>query len=132
MPGLVAGEIQGAPAKQMIQLIGLDGKPASVTEDDLAGMDWQSLLALRRLNDSPELQTVLAPYEHRAYARETTRERPLMGASLAVATPLYAAAKGLGLIGSRSGASNPAGQVSQGFKGIGEGLVGAARDAGLL
>ncbi len=130
MPGIIDSAQQEPPAKPVYQVVGADGKPASVTEDDLAGMDWGTLLALRRNN--PDLQEVLAPFEHRAYARETTRERPLMGASLAVATPLYAAAKGLGLIGSRSGAGNPVGQVSQGFKGIGEGLVGAARDAGIL
>lgn len=65
-------------------------------------------------------QNKVAPYEHRAFAREAVAENPAMAASLAVAIPLYSAAKALGLSKARSGASLD--EMAQGYTGIGEGL----------
>lgn len=127
--GLIDGSAEAAP--DFFDLVGLDGKPVRMTADELAGLDHASLYQLRERNqDNPALQTVLAPLEHRAFAREATKENPLMAVPIALATPIYAAGKGLGLInGSRSGGGNPLGQIGAGFTGVAEGLAGAARRA---
>lgn len=91
----------------------------------MAGFDEMSFAELRRLRDSlpdPKAQEFLAPYEHRAFAREYMSQNPLMGLGLLGAIPGYQMAKGLGLIGSRTGFTNPFRQMGQGFMGIGEGL----------
>jgi hypothetical protein len=77
---------------------------------------------LRSARDTPGAnQEVLAPQEHRAFAREWTQENPLVAVpSLAVATPLYAAAKALGLVGART--KPTLNQVGQGYMGIYDGL----------
>ncbi len=46
--------------------------------DGLAGLDQVELLRRRKLAKSRELQNALAGYEHRAYARETVQDNPLM------------------------------------------------------
>ena len=127
--GIIDSSINEQPAAaQTFSMTGLDGKPLTVTEDELAKMDWSTLLQLRKVNEkNGDLQAVLAPFEHRAYARESVAENPLMAASIGVATPAYALAKGLGLIGSRSGGSSPFTQMAAGFRGIGEGLSAAAK-----
>lgn len=128
MAGLIDEAMEQGPVTQY-QIIGLDGKPTVISEQELASLDHSTLLRLRERNPDTNLQKLLAPYEHRAFAREATKENPLMAAPIAAATPLYAAAKGLGLIGGRSGAGNPLGQMKAGFTGVAEGLVGAARQA---
>lgn len=76
---------------------------------------------LMRMRDQPGAdQRKLAPYEHRAFAREATSENPLMALSLAFGIPAYQLAKMLGLHGSRSGVDIE--QVKQGYVGVGEGL----------
>lgn len=77
---------------------------------------------LRALRDQPGAdQNKLAAMEHRAFAREWTQENPLVAVpSLAVATPLYAGAKALGLMSGRSKPSLY--QVGQGYAGILDGL----------
>jgi hypothetical protein len=88
--------------------------------DGLAGLDQVELLRRRKLAKSRELQNALAGYEHRAYARETVQDNPLMALSLLVATPAYQLAKMGGLTNSRSAPSLS--QMGQGLLGIGEGL----------
>lgn len=41
-------------------------------------MSWAELLEARRKTNDPKLQELLAPYEHRAYARETVADQPWM------------------------------------------------------
>lgn len=87
---------------------------------DLDTATWEQLLALRR-GASPEDQDRIAPYEHRAYARERVKDDPLNAPGLAVAIPAYQLAKALRLVGSRTRPSLD--QVTQGYKGIWEGLT---------
>jgi hypothetical protein len=76
---------------------------------------------LMRMREQPGAdQRMLAPYEHRAFAREATQENPLMAISLVAGIPLYQLVKMLGLHGSRSGVDLE--QVRQGYVGVGEGL----------
>lgn len=77
---------------------------------------------LRAMRDLPGAnQETLAPREHRAFASAWVQENPLVAVpSLAVATPLYAAAKGLGLMSGRTKPSLY--QVGQGYAGILDGL----------
>jgi soluble lytic murein transglycosylase-like protein len=70
-----------------------------------------------------EEQNAIAPLEHRAFAREAVTENPLMAVPIAAAIPIYQGAKVLGLTNSRSEAS--VAQVTEGFKGIGEGIANA-------
>lgn len=81
-----------------------------------------SFSTLRNMRDMPGAnQELLAPQEHRAFAREWTQENPLVAVpSLVVATPLYAAAKALGLVSARTKPS--VNQVVQGYTGILDGL----------
>lgn len=93
----------------------------------MPGFDEMGFHELRALRDSlpdPVAQKFLAPYEHRAYARELLMQDPLKGLGLLAAIPGYQAAKGLGMIGSRTGFSDPLGQMKAGYLGMGEGLMG--------
>jgi hypothetical protein len=89
--------------------------------DPFAQMSFHELRELRA--QMPDAQQFLAPYEHRAYARELMMQDPMKGLGLLGAIPGYQAAKGLGLMASRTGASQPFQQMGQGFLGIGEGLA---------
>jgi hypothetical protein len=91
------------------------------------GMSFHELRALRAANPDPMAQKFLAPYEHRAYAREYMGQNPLGGLSLLAGIPGYQVAKGLGLVGSRTGSSDPLRQMGQGYMGMGEGLLGLFR-----
>lgn len=86
----------------------------------LAPLDHATLWRMRE-GAAPDVQSLLAPYEHRAFAREAVRDNPLMALSLLVATPLYTAGKAAGLLGARSPASWE--EMKQGLLGIGEGLL---------
>lgn len=68
-----------------------------------------------------EQQNMISPYEHRAFAREATAERPWMGIPIAVGTLAYQPYKAV--MGARSKPSMD--QVMQGLKGVGEGWVEA-------
>jgi len=87
----------------------------------LAEMDHATLYRMREYVRDPELQRLLAAFEHRAFSREATRENPAMALPLLFATPLYTAGKATGLIKSRTPASWD--QLGQGLLGIGEGLI---------
>jgi len=77
---------------------------------------------LRQLRDQPGAdQQALAPAEHQAFAREYAAENPVKALGLIPAIPAYQAAKGVGLLGSRTGASQPGAQMAAGYKGLGQG-----------
>jgi len=85
-------------------------------------MNFNELWRLRENAPDKATQNLLAPYEHRAFAREATSENPLAALSLALGIPVYQLAKILGQTNSRSDPSLE--QVKQGYLGIGEGLLG--------
>jgi hypothetical protein len=83
---------------------------------------------LRMARDQPGAdQQALAPAEHQAFAREFAAESPLAALSLIPAIPAYQAAKGVGLMGSRTGTSQPLKQMAAGYKGLGQGFGLALR-----
>lgn len=88
--------------------------------DGLENLDQVELLRRRKLVNDPASQSLLAGFEHRAYARQAVQDNPLMALSLLVATPAYQVAKVLGTQNSRSAPSLH--QMGQGLLGIGEGL----------
>jgi hypothetical protein len=94
---------------------------AAAQDLKLASMSHAELYMKRAYSKSKAEQDRLAPYEHRAFAREFARESPGKAAvSLPFAIPAYTAAKALGLQRTRSGASLE--EMKQGFKGLAEGL----------
>lgn len=75
-----------------------------------------------KLPQDKETQANAAPAEHRAFAREWTKENPLVAVpSLLAAIPLYSIAKATGIIKARSPASVD--EVAEGYRGIMEGLI---------
>lgn len=136
MPGIINGAMNSA-----ITIRGDFGKPVTLTDSDLERLDHASISRLRHYNeDNAEVDKRLAPFEHQAFAREWTRELPYIAApSLAVATPLYSAAKALGVDvgirdvakflglldddGKQRDATPPSlEQIKRGYKGIAQGL----------
>jgi hypothetical protein len=90
-------------------------------------MGFHELRALRAANPDPMAQKFLAPYEHRAFAREYMGQNPVGGLGLLAGIPGYQLAKGMGLVGSRTGSGDPWGQIKGGYTGLGEGLIGLLR-----
>jgi hypothetical protein len=86
-------------------------------------LDELSHAELYALREQPEaMQGMLAPLEHRAFAREWMEENPwAAGLSLPFMIPGYAIAKALGLQKSRTPASMD--QVMGGFHGYAEGML---------
>lgn len=93
---------------------------ANLTDDTLAQMPHDQLYGMRDYNTSKDYQNRVAPYEHRAFAREAVGQNPLMALPIALAAPIYQASKMIPGLESRSDAS--ASQLGQTFNGIGEGL----------
>jgi multidrug resistance efflux pump len=88
----------------------------------LAEASHSELYIQRKKLQTKEEQNKVAPYEHRAFAREFARESPLQAAvSIPFAAPLYTAAKALGLQKARSGASME--EIKQAYIGLAEGLT---------
>lgn len=88
---------------------------------EMEKMSHVELYKARTNAKTPEEQKHIAPYEHRAFAREYVEENPVTGAiGLAVAIPGYQAVKATGAIGSRTGVDTK--QMVEGYRGIGEGL----------
>jgi hypothetical protein len=111
-------------------LKGLDGKPTVLSAAQLEAMPHADLLRLRESNRSDiAVQALLAPFEHRAFAREATRENPLLGVPIAIAAPVYYGAKKLGFMTDDNTAPPTLGQVGAGLMGVGEGFVAATKDA---
>jgi hypothetical protein len=95
-----------------------------LTPEQLAAMDHYSLLMARKGADQG-MQNRLAPYEHRAYAREAVTDNPLYAPFLAGAIPAYQIKKMI----TGEGRSQPSMEhVLQGLLGVGEGI--AARGQG--
>jgi len=92
---------------------------------DLSSMPWSDLYQLRMKTTDPLQQAMIAPYEHRAYAREQVQDNPLMAPVFAAAVPAYQAFKAI--TGPEDATSTPPSwaQVKQGYQGIGEGLYQA-------
>ena len=91
---------------------------------DYERMTWQQLQDLRDKNaGDQQMQQQLAPFEHRAYARESVAENPLNALKFAFMIPGYQAAKASGVLDSDA-STTPASfdQVTQGFAGISDGL----------
>lgn len=99
---------------------------------ELNGWSHADLSRLReKFANNQMMQSLLAPLEHRAFAREWTAENPMVAApSLAAAIPAYYLAKQpvalqamqkLGLVGE---GATPASfeQMKQSYQGVGEGL----------
>jgi hypothetical protein len=93
--------------------------------EQMEKMSHADLYLAREKAKTPEEQKHIAPYEHRAFAREYVEENPVSGAvGLAVAIPAYQAYKAVGS-DSRTGVQGK--QVTEGYKGIGEGLANAIK-----
>jgi hypothetical protein len=85
-------------------------------------VDPHAALYMRRSRASSSEQKSLALEEHKAFAREWTRESPLLApVSLAAAIPLYTLAKTLGIVKSRTSGSMS--EIVSGYQGIYEGLT---------
>ena len=85
---------------------------------DLGKMSHSDIYKMRM--NSPH-QNMLAPYEHRAFAREWAQESPFMaGVSLPFAIPAYSIYK---LFGSNARSQPSMEEVKQGYVGLGEGLL---------
>lgn len=90
---------------------------------DMATMSHADLYNARR-NVAQALQDQIAPYEHRAAAREAVTADPWMAASYGVAIPAYQIYKAI-MPGPRSAGSPE--QVKQAYMGILEGLLAQRR-----
>lgn len=112
-----------------VTMLGVDGKPVAYTKQDLLNLDHATLYQLRARNeDNRQVFSLLAPFEHRAFAREATTENLALAAPIALATPLYAGAKAMGLMRSGGNATDPSlTQVGYGLAGVGEGIINRAR-----
>ena len=72
-----------------------------------------------------QLQNILAPMEHQAYARQVVQDHPIIGTiGLLPADLAYNAAKGLGLVKARSDGSTAPQDIAAVFRGIVSGLAG--------
>lgn len=112
-----------------VTMLGVDGKPATFTKDDLLNLDHTTLYQLRARNEgNRDVFSYLAPFEHRAFAREATDENPALAVPIALATPLYAGAKAMGIMRSGGNATDPSlKQIGYGLAGVGEGIINRAR-----
>ena len=87
----------------------------------LAKADWETLVGLRRdiPPDDPR-QAAVAPYEHRAWARERVAANPLLAPVYAALVPGYQLAKLVRSMGARTAPRMD--QLTQGMTGIAEGV----------
>jgi hypothetical protein len=95
------------------------------TEEDMISMNWQDLYNLRQ-GKSPEEQNRIAPYEHRAFAREYIKENPEAAIVMPGMIYAYNIAKGLGISKGRSDAGPKA--IAEALKGWLEGIGGATKE----
>lgn len=101
-----------------------------VGEEELASMPWDTLVEMRLQSQDPKLNQLLAPYEHRAYARETVAEKPWLAPLYTILPFGYQAAKLAGYKGWDDRAT-PASleQLKGGLLGVAEGVKDAYRKA---
>lgn len=88
--------------------------------DQLSKLNHSTLYSARR-GAPREVQNLLAPYEHRAFAREATQENPLLALPIAAGALAYQPYK---MITGKSRSDPSLDQVGQGLLGVGEGLWG--------
>ena len=88
---------------------------------DTSRADFGDLRLLRAQAPSQLDQELLAQLEHRAFARDYGGGNLMHTLALMAAIPGYQGVKGLGLMGSRTGSSDPFGQMFAGFQGLIEG-----------
>lgn len=102
----------------------------ALTHEHLASMPMDELAFLRNnMFTDQASQDRIAPYEHRAYAREAATSNPLFGLGIAMAAPVYQAKKPFEAPGmSRTGASLEA--LKQAMIGAGEGTYASFQNAG--
>lgn len=70
-------------------------------------------------------QSDISPYEHRAFAKEATRENPLLALPIAVGSLAYQPYK---MLAGKSRSGPALNQIGYGLAGVGEGLWGAFQD----
>lgn len=88
-------------------------------------MDHSLLYAARGYLPKDQ-QGMISSYEHRAFAREATKENPLMALPIAAGTLAYQPYK---MITGQARSAPSLDQVGQGLTGVGEGLWGAFQEA---
>lgn len=76
--------------------------PGTLSDDQLAASPHRDLIMMRYRNADPAVQQRLAPFEHRAFAREQAEENPLHLVAQPAMEAIYQGAKGLGLMGART------------------------------
>lgn len=102
--------------------------PMNATDEQLGAMSHGDLMLWRKMAEksgNKALNIRLAPFEHQAFAREYVKENPVTGTiGVGAAIPLYQLAKLAGIAPTTGGTATPVSlaQMSQGFKGIGQGL----------
>ena len=92
---------------------------------DISSMSWDDLRKLRSMyNSDPAMQQLLAPLEHRAYAREYVQRNPRTGpVAMAGAVPAWQLAKMFGIGSARGSRSKPSiDQLFAGYQGMFEGM----------
>jgi hypothetical protein len=99
------------------------------SEDDMAKMSWADLQDLRtKAGADTAKQMQIAPYEHRAYAREQVSESPLRAPLYAVMPAGYQVAKAVGAIPTDEQSTPPSmKQMVEGMKGAYEGASTAVK-----
>ena len=109
---------QDLASQDKVVLHGVRGDVA-YTLPQLSQLSWDALYGLRKDNPSPEMQSLLGPLEHRAYARMEVSRDPANAVAQAVMIPDYTAYKAV--VGhARSPVSFS--EIVEGYRGIGEGL----------
>src|SRR5512139_1293186 len=77
-------------------------KPTIPSEDELSSMSWLDLYNLRTGAKTKEEQNKLAPYEHRAWAREYVKDNPEAALVMPGMIVAYNIVKGSGVVEGRS------------------------------
>lgn len=97
-------------------------RPPSPAE--MAGMSWDQLYdnRLRAGDDNQYAQNILAPYEHRAWAREQVASNPALAPVYGVIIPGYEAYKAIKQPFSQEWSDPSLSSISQGYQGVVEGL----------
>jgi len=111
------------------ELAGLSGREVGMninkyTDDQLKRMRHSTLYSARDFIDKKD-QNRVANFEHRAFAREVSKENPLMSIPVALATPGYQIYK---MFDARSRSDPSFDQIDHGMLGVGEGLWSRFQD----
>lgn len=91
---------------------------------DLARLPWDQLIQLRLQHPEAAAQQQLAPYEHRAYAREEVGRNPLLAPAYLAMVPGYQLFK---LLSGGARTAPALQQLGHGWLGVAEGLRDAWR-----